>query len=63
MIYYCFTSLTLTIAAIQDDMINADRMYVDDVIDITDLDRLCSRALGAAAPEFKVMIRSGKHYL
>lgn len=44
-------------------MINADRMYVDDVIDITDLDRLCSRALGAAAPEFKVMIRSGKHYL
>ncbi|WAQ97853.1 hypothetical protein MAR_022226 [Mya arenaria] len=40
-------------------MENAERMYVNEASDVTNMAELCSRDLGASGSEFKVMIKSG----
>ncbi|XP_052795471.1 uncharacterized protein LOC128228287 [Mya arenaria] len=47
------------LSPIQEDMENAERMYVNEASDVTNMAELCSRDLGASGSEFKVMIKSG----
>ncbi|KAH3843279.1 hypothetical protein DPMN_116792 [Dreissena polymorpha] len=44
--------------AVQTDMTDAERLYINDASDVTDMTQLCSPELGASGSEFKVMLKA-----